>query len=182
MTEAATEAVTELTEATYRILSRSAREILSKSKTGTWTRVVRKRVQKNLTMIGQKRNAQLIMSNNLDSLRQKTDNVVRNYKVGESIDQVITDSIQSFYQFNDKNILVIDSVAVYKGLSFRPNYVLLRNSPKLNLNRVIDSIKPELIIADASNYKSYVKRWKATCEHKKIPFHQTNEKGALIIK
>ena len=134
------------------------------------------------TMIGQKHNEQLIMSYNLDSLRQKTDNVVRNYKVGESIDQVITDSIQSFYQFNDKNILVIDSLGVYKGLSFRPNYVLLRNSPRLNLNRVVDSINPELIIADASNYKSYVKRWKATCEDKKIPFHQTNEKGALIIK
>ncbi len=82
----------------------------------------------------------------------------------------------------NKNILVIDSLGVYKGLSFRPNYVLLRNSPRLNLNRVVDSINPELIIADASNYKSYVKRWKATCEDKKIPFHQTNEKGALIIK
>ncbi len=134
------------------------------------------------TMIGQKHNEQLIMSYNLDSLRQKTDNVIRNYKVGESIKEVITDSLQSFYQFNDKNILVIDSLAIYKGLSFRPNYVLLRNSPRLNLNRVIDSINPELIIADASNYKSYVKRWKATCEHKKIPFHQTSEKGALIIK
>jgi len=134
------------------------------------------------TMIGQKHNEQLITSYNLDSLRQKTDNVIRNYKVGESIKEVITDSLQSFYHFNDKNILVIDSLGIYKGLSFRPNYVLLRNSPRLNLNRVLDSINPELIIADASNYKSYVKRWKATCEHKKIPFHYTNEKGALIIK
>ena len=134
------------------------------------------------TMIGQKNNAQLIISHNLDSLRQKTDNVVRNYKVGESIKELITDSLQSVYQFNDKNILVIDSLGVYKGLSFRPNYVLLRNSPRLNLNRVLDSLKPDLIIVDASNYKSYVKRWKVTCIDKKIPFYYTYEKGALIIE
>ncbi|WP_296382233.1 ComEC/Rec2 family competence protein [Winogradskyella sp.] len=133
------------------------------------------------SMIGQKHNEELLVHHNLDSLKRKTDNVITNYKVGESIENIEMDSLQSIYQFNDKNILVIDSLGVYKGLSFQPNYILLRNSPKLNLNRVIDSLKPELIIADASNYKSYAKRWKITCEHKKIPFHYTYEKGAFII-
>jgi competence protein ComEC len=67
-------------------------------------------------------------------------------------------------------------------VSFQPHFVLLRNSPKVNLNRVIDSLKPQHIIADASNYKSYIKRWQATCRHKKIPFHYTNEKGAFIVE
>ena len=133
------------------------------------------------SMIGQKHNEGLQIHHNLDSLRQNTDNVITNYKVGESIENIEIDSLQSIYQFNNKNILIIDSLGVYKGLSFQPNYILLRNSPRLNINRVIDSLKPELIIADASNYKSYVKRWKATCEHKKIPFHYTYEKGAFII-
>ena len=87
-----------------------------------------------------------------------------------------------FINTRTKLLLAIDSLAVYKGITFEPNYILLRNSPRLNLNRVIDSLKPQQIIADASNYKSYLKRWKATCEHKKIPFHQTNEKGAFIIE
>ncbi len=134
------------------------------------------------SMIGQKHNDQLLVHQNLDSLKQKTDNVIKNYKVGESINDVVLDSLKLIYQFEDKKILVIDSLEVYKGLSFQPNYVLLRNSPRFNLNRVIDSLKPELIIADGSNYKSYVKRWKVTCEHKKIPFHYTYEKGAYIIE
>jgi len=132
-------------------------------------------------MIGEKHNNKLKVSHNLDTLKLKTDNVIRNYKVGAAIYEVSRDSLASVYQYNNQLILVIDSLSVYKNLSFKPNYVLLRNSPRLNLNRVIDSLQPQLIIADASNYKSYAKRWKATCEHKKIPFHYTNEKGAYII-
>jgi competence protein ComEC len=67
-------------------------------------------------------------------------------------------------------------------VSFQPHFVLLRNSPKVNLNRIIDSLNPQQIIADASNYKSYVNRWKLTCRDKKIPFHYTNEKGAFIVE
>jgi competence protein ComEC len=60
--------------------------------------------------------------------------------------------------------------------------VLLTNSPRINLNRLIDSLKPKYIIADASNYKSYAQRWKTTCMNKKIPFHSTYEKGAFVLK
>jgi len=133
------------------------------------------------SIIGQKHNDQLIVHHNLDSLKQKTDNVIKNFIVGENIDSTLTNDLEPLYQFKNKTVLVIDSLGVYQGLSFQPDYVLLRNSPKLNINRVIDSLHPQLIIADASNYKSYAKRWKATCEHKKIPFHYTNEKGAFII-
>lgn len=134
------------------------------------------------SMIGLKANKKLTVYHNLDSGNLKSDYAIKNYKVGESLDIINSDSLQSVYQYKDKLILAIDSLSIYKGITFKPNYILLRNSPRLNLSRVIDSLKPQLIIADASNYKSYLKRWKATCEHKKIPFHQTNEKGAFIIK
>ncbi|WP_179004858.1 ComEC/Rec2 family competence protein [Winogradskyella forsetii] len=134
------------------------------------------------SMIGLKTNNKLTLFHNLDSVQLQANHAIKNYKVGESIDFVTTDSLQSVYIYKNKIILAIDSIGVYKGISFHPHYILLRNSPRLNLNRVIDSLKPEQIIADASNYKSYLKRWKATCEHKKIPFHQTNEKGTYIIK
>ena len=107
--------------------------------------------------------------------------MIKNYKIGESISKIKTDTLQHIYKFEDKTILVIDSLGVYKHLTFQPNYVLLRHSPRLNLNRVIDSLQPQQIIADASNYKSYIARWKATCADKKIPFHITNEKGAFVL-
>ena len=134
------------------------------------------------SIIGIKDNTKLTLYHNLDALQLKSNYAIKNYKVGESIILVVSDSVKSVFQYKDKTILAIDSLAIYKGLTFQPNYILLRNSPRLNLNRVIDSLKPEQIIADASNYKSYLKRWKATCEHKKIPFHQISEKGAFVIK
>ena len=134
------------------------------------------------SMIGIKKNDNLALYHNLDSNMLKSNYAIKNYKVGESITNVASDSLQSVYQYNNKTFLSIDSLGIYKGLTFKPNYIILRNSPKINLNRVIDSLQPQQIIADASNYKSYLKRWKASCEHKKIPFHQTNEKGAFIIE
>jgi len=134
------------------------------------------------SMFGIKEKEKLNLFHNLDSAQLISNYAIKNYKVGESIDEIASDSLQFVYQYKNKIILAIDSLAIYKGVSFHPDYIVLRNSPRLNLNRVIDSLKPNLIIADGSNYKSYLKRWKATCAHKKIPYHQTNEKGAFIIE
>lgn len=134
------------------------------------------------SLIGIKQNNLLTLYHNMDSTQLKNNQTIKNYKVGKSIDRIVTDSLQSVYQFRDKIILSVDSLSVYKDISFRPQFILLQNSPKLNLNRVIDSLKPEQIIADASNYKSYLAQWKATCQKRKIPFHQTNEKGAFILE
>lgn len=132
------------------------------------------------SMIGIKQNDKLKLYHNLDSLSYAKDKVVTNYKVGNSIKNIDLDSINSVYKINDKLILVIDSLGIYKT-SFKPNYLLLRNSPKINLNRLIDHLEPKLIIADGSNYKSYQERWLETCTKKEIPFHQTSKKGAFIL-
>jgi competence protein ComEC len=85
-------------------------------------------------------------------------------------------SIQNNLFFNNKKILIIDSLAIYpKG--FSPNIVVITHSPKLNLERFLQLCKPKSVVADASNFKTYVKIWKATCEQQKIPFHATAEKG-----
>ena len=78
-------------------------------------------------------------------------------------------------------MLVIDSLGVYNIKSFQPDYVLLRQSPKINLNRLIDSIQPKYIIANGSNYKTYISQWERVCKKRKLPFHQTSKKGAFII-
>ena len=66
--------------------------------------------------------------------------------------------------------------------TMRPDILLLTHSPKINLDLVMNELKPKAVIADASNYKSYVQRWKATCRKKKIPFHATAEKGFYKVE
>ncbi|SFB11199.1 competence protein ComEC [Flavobacterium swingsii] len=78
--------------------------------------------------------------------------------------------------FNNNKILIIDKSSIYKN-TMNPDIIILRDSPKVNLERLLSSTKPKIIIADASNYKSYITAWKQTCAKEKIPFHSTYEKG-----
>ena len=134
------------------------------------------------SMIGLQENSKLLVHHNLDTSKRKTDNIIKNYKVGRILKTLEEDSLQHFYTYKDYKILVIDSFGIYKNIATKIDYVLLRNSPKVNLNRALDSLKPKTIIADASNYKTYAQRWKLTCQQKEIPFHYTNEKGAFILE
>lgn len=106
---------------------------------------------------------------------------VSNYRVGRRIDSVSEAMIPKLFVFRKQKILVVDSLGVY-GVQDRIDIVILTQSPKLHLDRLIDSLRPDLIIADGSNYTSYVNRWKATCQKRKLPFYHTGARGAFILE
>ena len=121
----------------------------------------------------------LEIHHDLDSIT--SERMLNDYKIGTAITTQSSDTLQTLYKIDNKFLLVVDSLGIYNFKSVHPQWVLLRQSPKINLNRLIDSLDPELIIWDGSNYKSYQERWKLTCQAKKIPFHQTSEKGAFVV-
>lgn len=105
----------------------------------------------------------------------KSKQTIESYTRGKFVRKYRVEPVKNIYAFKT-TILCIDSLGVY-NMKQKPEVVLLTQSPKINLKRLIATIKPKQIIADGSNYKSYVKLWKATCEQEKIPFHATAEKG-----
>ncbi len=131
------------------------------------------------SVLGLQSKHHLEIHHDLDSLTKQR--MLNDYVIGAAIKTQSTDTIQRLYKINNKLLLIVDSLGVYNIKSVKPQWVLLRQSPKINLNRLIDSIRPELIIWDGSNYKTYQERWKLTCEAKKTQFHQTSEKGAFFI-
>jgi competence protein ComEC len=131
------------------------------------------------SVFGLQSNQHLEIHHDLDSINRLR--MLNDYTIGAAIKTQSTDSIQRLYKVDDKLLLVVDSLGIYTIKSVKPQWVVLRQSPKINLNRLIDSLSPELIIWDGSNYKSYQKRWKLTCEAKKIRYHQTSEKGAFLV-
>ncbi len=133
------------------------------------------------SLIGNLAHNKIIISSDFDSVTQANNKIIKDYVVGNSIKTVLIDTLKPIYQLNKKHLLIIDSLGVYNIKSVKPEYILLRQSPKINLNRVIDSLKPKQIIADGSNYKSYIERWESICKKRKLPFHQTSKKGACII-
>lgn len=132
------------------------------------------------TVIGKKHNTTLKVFHNLDTLSNYKS--INTYAVANDISDITEDSIQNLHVYKNKTILMIDSLGLYNIKSLRPNYVLLRNSPRINLDRLIDSLLPDKIIADGSNYKSYIANWEATCKKRKLPFHHTGKKGAFILR
>jgi competence protein ComEC len=105
---------------------------------------------------------------------------IETYSRGKFVKNYRIEPIKNVYTFQ-KKILCIDSLGIYTTKQ-KPEIVVLTQSPKINLKRLISTIKPEQIIADGSNYKSYIQLWKTTCEQEKIPFHATAEKGFYRLK
>jgi competence protein ComEC len=99
-----------------------------------------------------------------------------NYATAQSATITSQKKIKNLYYFHSKKIVVLDSSCVYLPKT-QPDVLVLIQSPKINLETLIQLQKPKQIVADRSNYKSYVARWKATCAKEKIPFHAIAEKG-----
>ena len=77
--------------------------------------------------------------------------------------------------------MLIDRLGVYQLDKLKEPIVVLQYAPKINLERLIQTLKPSLIIADGSSYKSDINRWEATALTNAIPFHYTGKKGAFIL-
>lgn len=133
------------------------------------------------TLIGNVANNKISISSDLDSLQLSQEKTIKNFKIENHIKTMKAQKLEPFHLLYNKTVLVIDSLGIYNIKSLKPDYILLRQSPQINLNRLIDSLNPKYIIADGSNYNSYVENWEGICEKRKLPFHHTGKKGALVI-
>ena len=115
----------------------------------------------------------------IDKLASYT--VLKSYLIANNSSITGINKMQNLYYFNNKKIMVIDSFGVYSK-QINPDIIILRQSPKINLERLIHVNQPKLIVADASNYRTTIQLWKSICIKKKIPFHATAEKGFYKVK
>lgn len=118
-----------------------------------------------------------VLTNN----KTKVENIAEDYYIGERIKAISYDPLLNSYTIHNKSLLVIDSTGTYAP-SVSNHHILMTQSPKINLERLIETSHPNQIIADGSNYTSYINHWKSTCLKHKIPFHYTGEKGAYYFK
>ncbi len=133
------------------------------------------------TLISHQKRDSLIVYINEQKIDLEKSAMISNYKTAMQIKNTKKMSLKNIFQLGKKKVLIIDSLGVYDIPNLNINYVILTNTPKINLARLIDNYKPELIIADGTNYKNTIELWKTTCKKRKLPFHYTGEKGAFIL-
>ncbi|WP_369048587.1 ComEC/Rec2 family competence protein [Tenacibaculum sp. UWU-22] len=134
------------------------------------------------SIIGVRNGKELNVFSNIDSSTIQHEKVLRSYKIGENVRLKYNFTIPNIFQFKKMKILVVDSLGIYNVKSLKNTFVILRQSPKINLKRLFDTLHPTKIIADGSNFKSYVNRWQIVCNKQKTPFYYTSKKGAFILK
>ncbi len=108
--------------------------------------------------------------------------IVKPYQVGEHVNVALVGKIPSYFKQKSQSILIIDNENLYPELNIESPILIFINSPKINLDRVIREIQPSYIVADGSNYKSYVEHWRKTCIKTKTPFWFVSQKGVFYIR
>jgi competence protein ComEC len=114
----------------------------------------------------------------LKTARKNT--ILTSYLVGNFSKLESTKKIENTAFFNGKRILILDRSGVYPK-NIKPDILVLTQSPKINLERLFQTLQPKIVVADASNYRNIQNYWKATCRKQKIPFHATAEKGFYTL-
>ncbi|WP_395048403.1 ComEC/Rec2 family competence protein [Flavobacterium sp.] len=141
--------------------------------------------QRELVVFNSKKNTQIAERNGENVILYANDSLLKKglknktlsaYLMGNFSHLKVRKKLENVLYIKEKKILILDSLSVYpKNIS--PDIVILTQSPKINLDRFLQTIKPKMVVADASNYRTIQKLWEATCIKEKIPFHATGEKG-----
>ncbi|PID67501.1 MAG: hypothetical protein CR968_06465 [Flavobacteriia bacterium] len=133
------------------------------------------------TLIGIKKGQQLDLfhSGNLKTPPR----FVRDYSIQHMVNNTDTLPLnQNFLAYKNRLIMLIDSNSIYEPVNPKPEIVILTQSPQLHLERLIERLQPQLIIADGSNYKSMLKLWRETCQKKNVKFYATGIEGAFKLE
>lgn len=117
-----------------------------------------------------------------DSLQKNLSSnlLIQSYLVGNFCEATAKESLRNLMYFKHHKMLIIDSSCVYTK-RIHPDVLVIIQSPKLNIQRLLKTYKPKEVVVDGSNFKSYIRLWEATCRKEKIPFHNINEKGFYKI-
>ena len=108
---------------------------------------------------------------------------IQGYKLRNNIQELAVQSIEKMTFLSETNLLIVGGK--YRVENFiKPlpaKNILLINSTNYDLNNLINSTKPSIIIADGSSSFRYKNRWKKICKSRNVKFHDTQERGFLAI-
>ena len=111
-----------------------------------------------------------------DTTLSATTYLIQNYNLLNAIHSTEIRQMQNALVFGNKKLLVVDSLGVYSDSS-NERLLLLSQSPDIHFEKLLKTQNISGIIADGSNYRSYVERWQKTAAQYNIPFHSTYNQG-----
>ena len=133
------------------------------------------------TLIGMKYGNSVEFYHDLENESKESDQTILDYQLGVQIKSAYFKPKSKLFEFNKQLWLVLDSTGIQKSPSFPIHGLILTQSPRFNLERWLDRLRPNIVVADGSNYTSYMNRWEQTCQRKSITYYRTDREGAYIL-
>ena len=133
------------------------------------------------TVIANRKGHNLNVYSKGDSLDKNTSKMIRAYQQNYyNLNVNYRYEIRNIFNFNGSSVLLLDNETWPYDINFKPDIIILSNSPKINLDRFLNLIEPKIVIADATNYGSYVTIWRSSCSLKGYRFYETSKSGAFV--
>ncbi|WP_125723288.1 ComEC/Rec2 family competence protein [Flavobacterium ustbae] len=130
--------------------------------------------EKNNTLISERLGKNIVLFTRDTAIRKNKN--INSYLVGNSIDLSGIKKIKNVLYFKKNKIFIVDSTGIFSE-KINPDILILTQTSRINLDRLLQNMHPKIVIADGSNSNSIQKYWKKSCRKNNIPFHSTKEKG-----
>ena len=125
-------------------------------------------------------NGDIFVNQTAESTRQES--LLKKYRLQHvSLELEAPKMMKNFFKVGDNSIMVIDADSIKSDFGFEPDILILMNSPRINLDRLLQKIQPKTIVVDGSNYFTFKSFWKRTAEKYQITFYDTSKKGAFTL-
>ncbi len=81
---------------------------------------------------------------------------------------------------HNRRIALINNPALPAGLKF--DVCIVSGSPSLDIETLIKTCRPNIMVFDASNSRNKLNRWKSVCKRFSVKHHLTSEQGAFVLR
>lgn len=105
--------------------------------------------------------------------------LIKNFCTQQQVSNLHYKVLENIVPFKEDFLTIIDD-KFYLDTSYPTHYLLLRNNPKIHLEKFLSNIRPKMLIADGSNYPFIIEKWKYTCQRLQIPFYETKIKPMIV--
>jgi len=82
--------------------------------------------------------------------------------------------------FCNKHILRVDSLAEIPKPDVRLDILIISQTPKIDMDSLLNLVKPGKVVFDASNNLWKIAKWKTICERLALPCFSVPEQGAFV--
>lgn len=105
--------------------------------------------------------------------------LIKNFCTQQQVASLHYKALENIVPFKEDFLTIIDD-KFYLDTSYPTHYLLLKNNPKIHLEKFLSNIRPKMVIADGSNYPFIIEKWKYTCQKLQIPLYETKIKPIIV--